>query len=640
MSNSPTPAANLVNQETAESPRPVMPASTAGTVAPAAPDIQAPAAAAPAPVATSPAAPAAPPAPGTPAADAQHHGALGEIFQTLAGGKKKEWVQTDQGPVAQYRDLKPGEMARGILAAAITGLAAGYDPANRGKGAPPMSAAFSAGFKGNEERQEKEAGKAQSEAQEQFKNAGVSQQRMLDLHKDAREQQASYERALEHTKIMAEADQRIAKNEIDAKHEAIEWNQKQELHLQNLKDLGATIMQVNGQPLTFANKDEAEKWITSSQANHSIAIRPGKFDTVYEQDPETGTWSIWQKPADRNRPQWLGVQVDKNGDPVLKDGKMQPDKDRPLYGMNGQPIVPADRMTPQEFYDRNEKTIDMRSKRLLQEATALELRDKAADYREKSEKTNAMKIARDHLAATNGDLNATDKNGNLILTGADRDALKNEMRNNHSYWGLIIDTGTKELQSMTMDDPKRAEVQQTVDEARRGLVSEMYTQAAYETSPDPIAVISDRVRQNTLNTTTGKVDVDEARKQLKQGGLPDKVIDKVADRLQKGNEHPMPTDPRLKAAIAVLDSQKESDRAAQIEAFPGTSEEKNKLADYYGIKRAAAAPAAAPTTPATVPGAGLASAAAESLQKSGIAGGGPAPASVPGATIINKVLGQ
>src|SRR5208337_1378102 len=50
------------------------------------------------------------PTPGTPTAEAQHHGVLGEIFQTLAGGKKKVWQQTDKGPVATYQDLKPGEM--------------------------------------------------------------------------------------------------------------------------------------------------------------------------------------------------------------------------------------------------------------------------------------------------------------------------------------------------------------------------------------------------------------------------------------------------------------------------------------------------------------------------------------------------
>src|SRR5208337_1169231 len=42
------------------------------------------------------------PTPGTQSAADQHHGVLGEIFQTLAGGKKKEWVVPKEGgaPVA------------------------------------------------------------------------------------------------------------------------------------------------------------------------------------------------------------------------------------------------------------------------------------------------------------------------------------------------------------------------------------------------------------------------------------------------------------------------------------------------------------------------------------------------------------
>ena len=120
------------------------------------------------------------PQPGTDAAAQQHQSALGEIFQTLAGGKKKVWQQTDKGPVATYEDLKPGEMARGILAAALSGLAGGYDPARRGKG-PAMAAAFSGGFKANEERVEKqEAGKAE-EAQKQFQNRTLLMRRCFSF---------------------------------------------------------------------------------------------------------------------------------------------------------------------------------------------------------------------------------------------------------------------------------------------------------------------------------------------------------------------------------------------------------------------------------------------------------------------------
>src|SRR5208282_389560 len=103
---------------------------------------------------------------------------LGDIFQTIAGGKKVVYTQGPDGPVKTYQDLKPGEMARGILAAAITGLASGYDPANRGKG-PAMSSAFAGGFKGEQEQRDKQAGQQEKEAQQTFANKNASDEMLM-----------------------------------------------------------------------------------------------------------------------------------------------------------------------------------------------------------------------------------------------------------------------------------------------------------------------------------------------------------------------------------------------------------------------------------------------------------------------------
>src|SRR6267143_5427902 len=75
-----------------------------------------------------------------------HHGLLMSAFQDLAGGKKTTYRQTENGPVPVKENLQPGEMARSILAAALTGLAGGFK-AGRGKGA---AGAFSAGFEAEE----------------------------------------------------------------------------------------------------------------------------------------------------------------------------------------------------------------------------------------------------------------------------------------------------------------------------------------------------------------------------------------------------------------------------------------------------------------------------------------------------------
>lgn len=507
------------------------------------------------------------------------HGVLGEIFQTLAGGKKVVWQQTDQGPVKTYEELKPGEMARGILAAAITGLASGYDPARRGKG-PAMSSAFSAGFKGEQEARDKQEAMQEKDAQEEFKNKGIAEERMLARARDAREQQASLERSQQWALNSKEQENRIARGEIDDKHTMYEWNQKQEMHMQNLKNLGAEIMKIGDQPLTFHSHQEAEDWITKSVANHNIAI--GNHDTTFEQDPVTGDWSIYQLPKDRNRPRWFGVELDADGNPKIdpKTKKMVVDKANPFYDMNGKPTVPADRMTPQEFYDRNEKTLDLRAKRQMQEATAMELRDKALDYKDKVEKTEAMKVARQHLQAVGGDLNKTDNNGNLVLTAADRDVLKNEMRNNHSYWAMIIDSGAKELQNMTTDDPKRAEVQGAIDQARAGLAAEMYSQAQYEMAPDPINAIASRVRQTLLDSSTGKVDLEAAKKQLKDAGMNQGVIDKVVDRLKDQDKKiVVEQDKLVQKTISFLQATPEDQRWAQVQEAVSKGQLKKEQAD-------------------------------------------------------------
>src|SRR5258708_26725129 len=81
-----------------------------------------------------------------------HHGILLSAFQDLAGGKKTTYRQTENGPVPVKENLQPGEMARSILAAALTGLAGGFKA--RGKGS---TGAFSAGFDAAQASREKKA---------------------------------------------------------------------------------------------------------------------------------------------------------------------------------------------------------------------------------------------------------------------------------------------------------------------------------------------------------------------------------------------------------------------------------------------------------------------------------------------------
>src|SRR5260370_911567 len=52
-----------------------------------------------------------------------HHGMLASIFQDLAGGQRTTYRQTESGPVPVKENLSGHDIARGILAAALTGLA-------------------------------------------------------------------------------------------------------------------------------------------------------------------------------------------------------------------------------------------------------------------------------------------------------------------------------------------------------------------------------------------------------------------------------------------------------------------------------------------------------------------------------------
>src|SRR5260370_30131616 len=77
-----------------------------------------------------------------------HHNLLMSAFQDLAGGKKVTYRQTGNGPVPVRENLQPGEMARNILAAALTGLAGGFK--TRGGPGGNKGAAFTAGFEAEE----------------------------------------------------------------------------------------------------------------------------------------------------------------------------------------------------------------------------------------------------------------------------------------------------------------------------------------------------------------------------------------------------------------------------------------------------------------------------------------------------------
>jgi hypothetical protein len=505
-----------------------------------------------------PNAPAATPQPGTQAAADLHHGALGEIFQTLAGGKKKEWQQTPQGPVATYRDLKPGEMARGILAAAITGLAGGYDPENRGKG-PAMASAFSGGFKANEKRVEKQQGKEEGEAQEQFKNEGLSQERALRLHQDAREQMKSIEEATNsyQENRLREVQIAMGQHNLDKDTRAEQAIKTKEW--ENHVNFDTRVVDpTTKKPVDFVDQNALQDF---ANAHPEISIRHGKYDTVVAQDPVTGHWTLFQKPWDIDRPQWLGVEVKEDGTPK-KDakGEMIIDKERPALDENGKPFLPTSPISERDFRAMNQKAEETQAILEAKRRTAEESAELAQDRKEKREASDSHKLAMDHYNAAGGDLKLTDDRGRLIVTPSDALEIRATLLKNHEDSKATWQTAQKELDNMTDAEKKSDRGTQTkgiADAAQAEMIQSESLATALISPRNPVALLVEKQRKAHTDAVTGKVDIDAAEKDMKL--IPKPRRDEVLEDLKKSA---LPSDPLIQKTIEYLDKKVAPDKRA------------------------------------------------------------------------------
>jgi len=500
------------------------------------------------------------PQPGTQAAADQHHGILGEIFQTLAGGKKKEWVQTEKGPVAQYRDLAPGEMARGILAAAITGLAGGYDPANRGHG-PAMAAAFSGGFKAEKERVEKQDEKSEKEAQEQFHNEGIAEERALQLHRDAREQMKSIADATAaYQKEQIDRIQ-IAKGDYDVQKAAREdahGRQLQQMEWEDHMNHDVLIKNPNTESGWFHSADEANAF---AQSNPNQAIRPGKFDTVIVTNPFTKDVGIFRKPWNFDTKQWFGVEMEADGiTPKKKDGQMIIDKAHPYLDDAGKPILPPSQMSEREFRDQNMKSRDAEAKRELEKATAEQRLQ--AQYRYEKEKREDKEhiLAMDHWSAANGDVTKLDATGAPIVTPRDLWVLNKEFSAMKDQAVATYSAAVKEMgmYAVGSDDWKNADAIRAKAAATMDQHQNMALALEGHRDAEKLLVQNQRDK-HTTDVAKGTVDLDAAEKDMKL--VPKPLRDQVLEDLKKPA---LPSDPQVQRTIAFLDKVDPSKRAAQI----------------------------------------------------------------------------
>jgi hypothetical protein len=532
--------------------------------------------------------------PGTPAGEAQHHGILGEIFQTLAGGKKKVWEQTPNGPVATYQDLKPGEMARGILAAAITGLASGYDPANRGKG-PAMSSAFSAGFKGEEAARQNKEKQDADQAQKQFQNQNISDEKTLRLHADARAQQESI---LKMQKDMAD----LAKMKQEAENGQTLFNEgRQDRVLQQLSQYDAKLSSGwteiphpnNGETFGWADAKEAEK---AANDFTSHLLKPGSFHTEIVYNPITHLYVPMQQPEgyDEQR-QVRFAKMDKNGEP-MKDanGKYIPSGEKDA---DGHVLSPAD-MTNKDYHNIVTQKLDAQYKSMSTAHLAAEVEE----LREKAKKERANAAMDSHYAEANGNpfaVRTTD--GTFYMSDKERSLQANQARQYVALYGGLAQKARGDLEkAATPEERKEAttnlENYQAMEREYTGQLSKLNTRIS-----QPIGLAQTYVDRFTED---GKFDSDKAiaefDKNAKAGNFktwtPEDLaktktaLQGVAQKQEAAkNAPPLPADSKVQQSIGIFQKQN-----TPKEEVPGhvadsvaknmlTTEQGNQLLKYYGL---------------------------------------------------------
>lgn len=330
---------------------------------------------------------------------------LGDIFQTLAGGQKIVYQQTPNGPVKTYQDLKPGEMARGILAAAITGLAGGYDPANRGKG-PAMSAAFSGGFKAEQKARTEAQDQAEEEAQKQFQNKQKQEQLnmqeselTLRQHADAREQLESAVRVQKMQSDIDIAKQQAAEHKLEFDNGQLDRYNKQIADYTAAVGEGWKPVMVNGKPLADPDGYNFGKHASAflKDIPHSDVAN---YKAVY--DPNTNQMVVMEQPKGYDDKTMHFAKTDskspdgyahyKEGDKIPEGyvvGDYIPNGDR---GADGRMLKPT-LMTGREA----EGIIEAANEANLKKSTASEQFARAAILRQQFEENKETKGINDSL---------------------------------------------------------------------------------------------------------------------------------------------------------------------------------------------------------------------------------------------------
>lgn len=334
------------------------------------------------------------PAPNTNMDANTHQSLIGKVFQTIAGGQTKDYVQTDKGPVPVKRNLKPGEMARNILGAAFSMFAAGLGGMNAAREGRQyvQNPATSVGavIHGPEEQR-------QAEAEKQFQNNQAADQMTLLKHRDAMEQQRSIQEAVQAEDAHQAAVQARVNGQRDMDEKAYDDMVKQQKDFNTALAMpGAQIVKdTNGQELSFLSPREAQAYaIKHPEILHGSTNGDSKFGTVMVKNPATGQYQIVDYPADRHD---IGIanfgqKKDRDGNPVWnKDGSPVPDG-TVLDPKTKKPTVLTQTVTPDQaraIAVQNIQLADVQSQMKDREAQAEKYR---ADARKNDELNSALDL--------------------------------------------------------------------------------------------------------------------------------------------------------------------------------------------------------------------------------------------------------
>lgn len=504
-----------------------------------------------------------------------HHGLLASIFQDLAGGKKTTYRQTENGPVAVKENLAPGEMARGILAAALTGLAAGYSPSVRGKG---PGAAASAGFKAVEEQKQQQDETKKSDAQKEFSNKNVADEMTIRKMANARDQQRSIDLAQEHAIHMDQAKQALEQGKTEFSERTLEFQQKQADRMNLLSTLGAKpLTYADGKPVEeFNSPEEAAAW---ANKNAELAIGPGKYNTVFEVDPVTNRYVIMKKPLSWDDPQWIGVKTDpKTGQPIKdKNGDMIPDGN--FKGTNGKVQVPAGQMTPHQMYDSQTRLLDLQNKMLTRE----EMLERIKNMRHERAKDREQEVADKEYNLAQGNPDAIDpKTGNFIVSSSSRTILQQRFIKEAAMQTGLLNAVQKEMDKMGVpsasapDDEKRqyAEMQQQASEARQNLHQLQINMGLLGRTPNVADVTAGTVRSQYTHDD-GSYDEKGAMESVDKMTAPSAVKQQIRQKLSSEPQN-RPAQ-QLDAVVGAISSLAPEQQIENINKAPLSKHDKDYL---------------------------------------------------------------